>query len=197
MGAWGQKAFENDSALDWLGDLHKSMRLEARIQKDIKQKKYAISSRAAIEYMIRSHKAGLFGGLEFEEITPLAIQRIDELKAELSDPQFWAWDSKEPIPKDELKEIQAAIRKATADLDGQLKYILKDRKRREDLDKRSPTISKSELSRQFEKLKKRIKKKRKGKSMADVSPRELADAYAKIKAEQRKKVPRPRTRKKK
>ena len=204
MGSWGQKAFENDEALDWLGDLNRSMRLTGRLEKDIKQKKYAYTTRAAIEYMIRSHKAGLFGRIE--DLTPLAVTRIKEIKAEYSDPKAWAWDSKKPIPEDELKEIKKSIRQATADLNRQMRYLLKEQERLDEIRAHSSrsSISKTELAEQFEKLKKRMKKSRKrGKvkeSILDVGQGELAEAYEamkqRMKAKQKKKASKKKAKKK-
>ena len=220
MGAWGQKAFENDDALDWLADLNRDMRLASRLKKDIKQKKDAYAARAAIEYLIRSDKAGILGVPEFEQLAPLAMERIEQIKVQYAAPKFWAWDSKEPIPENELKEINRAIRQPTADVDRQLRYLQKQEERR--LDRERGTISKSELSEKYEKLKKRMKKSGKGKRRKKgksperglpglpaesymFSREELADSYAKLRGETKakaskkkaKKKPKKKTRKKK
>lgn len=152
MGSWGQKAFENDDAADWLADLNRSMQLGKRLKKDIKQKKDVYVARAAIEYMIRSEKTGLLGMRDFEELTPLAMERIKQIKTQLADPDFWAWDSDKPLPQNELKEVSCAIRKSTADLNSQLKYLQKAEADR--LDMKRGTLSKAELSAKFQRIKK-------------------------------------------
>jgi hypothetical protein len=214
MGAWGQKAFENDDAMEWLGDLNRDMKLASRLRRDIKQKKDAYTTRAAIEYLIRSDKARLHPVLEFEELTLLAMKRIVQIKVQYADPKFWAWDSKEPIPKNELKEINRAIRQTTADLDRQFHYLEKAEAARLNMER--GTLSKGELSEAYEKLKKRMKKSGKGKGPKKATPRrglpglpaesymfsreELADSYAKLRGEakaSKKKTRKKKTRKKK
>ena len=212
MGAWGQGAFQNDDNLDWLGDLNQSMRVGRRIEKDIKQKKYPLTTRGAVEYMIRSNKAWIFPIDEFQRLAPIAVRRLRYVRGEVDDPNYWKMYGDEKLSKQDLKSINNSIKAVQRDIDRQINYLeaqIAEFKEQDDL---PPSISKSELEKAYAKLKKGTKKAgRKAKkdlekagrevgSLADSSARGLADAYAALKKKeakrQAKKKAKKRTKKK-
>lgn len=123
MAAWGYTALEDDDSAELFDDL--SMRLSSRLKKSIKQKKNSIVTRAAVEYLILSYGAGLLSEHDFEELAPLAIERIAKIKHELSDAKKWLSPGEKPSspPSKAIKEAIAGSRK---DMDRQLRFLKKE-----------------------------------------------------------------------
>jgi len=114
MGSWGFKALENDLALDILIDLNRRVKSHLHSMFRVNIKKDNSSPRVAAEYIIRNYKANLLFVTELEDLAPLAIKKLEEIKADLRNPDnYYSFATPEQIEKsakEQAKDINRQIR---------------------------------------------------------------------------------------
>ena len=116
MGAWGNQPFENDSDLDWRDGFNDHV-LE-RLEKSIAQTEFANESRAAIEYLILMHKAGLVYLSPDAGIFKMSLRRAEELAEEFKDPEGYSF-----YPGVSAHDSKATIDGHVLSARNQIKYL--------------------------------------------------------------------------
>lgn len=166
MGAWGHKALDNDSALEYVSDVND--RVIKILKKGLKtstrrrggQPPDLVSQRAAAEYLIKMYKAGLISNFEISEYFHDAPEQLEKVARAMDDVDNWV-----SYGSDE-KELRNAIRRNQADVQRQIRYlekILEDERLQTKMESKMD-ISKEELMRMYESEKaKSAKKKRRKK----------------------------------
>lgn len=157
MGTWGHKPFQNDSDLDWRGDFNDP--IIARLKNAIRQTEYRTETRAAIEYLIRLDKGGLYLLTPRDPIFDLSLKRATEIAEEFSDPDSYSWWARTSD-----KEKAEAVKENVESVREQIRYLkMKARKYKQREEKRKSSPAAAELDEAFEELKGKVKKRKKSK----------------------------------
>jgi len=109
-----------------------------------------VSQRASAEYLIRMHKAKLISDYEIAEFFQDAPEQLEKVKQAMGDIENWNYYRSE-------KEARASIKKSQADVQRQIRYLKKVLEKQKAFQRHD--ISKDELSKAYEAVKKKSKRK--------------------------------------